>query len=200
MLRVYGDVNSGNCFKVKLVLHQLDIPYTWQHVDILKKESRTPEFLAMNPTGKIPLVELDNRVFLPESNAILHYLADGSALLPTDRLDRARVLQWLFFEQYNHEPSVATARYIVRYLGRPAEHEQLLQRKIAEGIQALGIMEQHLVSRAFFAADRYSIADIALYAYTHVAHEGDIDLGPFPAIRSWMDRVRSQPRYVGMNE
>ena len=200
MLRVYGDVNSGNCFKVKLVLHQLDIPYTWQHVDILKKQSRTPEFLAMNPTGKIPLVELDNRVFLPESNAILHYLADGSALLPTDRLDRARVLQWLFFEQYNHEPSVATARYIVRYLGRPAEHEQLLQRKIAEGIQALGIMEQHLVSRAFFAADRYSIADIALYAYTHVAHEGDIDLAPFPAIRSWMDRVRSQPRYVGMNE
>jgi glutathione S-transferase len=200
MLRVYGDVNSGNCFKVKLVLHQLDIPYTWQHVDILKKQSRTPEFLAMNPTGKIPLVELDNRVFLPESNAILHYLADGSALLPTDRLDRARVLQWLFFEQYNHEPSVATARYIVRYLGRPVEHEQLLQRKIAEGIQALGIMEQHLVSRAFFAADRYSIADIALYAYTHVAHEGDIDLGPFPAIRSWMDRVRSQPRYVGMNE
>jgi glutathione S-transferase len=198
MLRVYGDMNSGNCFKVKLVLHQLGIEYAWTPVDILKKETRTPEFLARNPVGKIPLLQLSDDVFLPESNAILYYLAEGSTLFPTDRLERARVMQWLFFEQYNHEPSVATARYIVRYLGRPAEHEQLLQRKIAEGREALGVMERHLTSRAFFVAERYSIADIALYAYTHVAHEGGIELTPFPAIRSWIARVSSQPGYVSM--
>jgi len=199
MLRVYGDAHSGNCFKVKLVLHQLDIAHAWTHVDILKKETRTPEFLAMNPTGQIPLLQLDDGVYLPESNAILNYLAQGSALLPSERLAHARVLQWMFFEQYLHEPSVASARYIVRYLGRPAEHEQLLQRKLADAKKALGIMEQHLASRAFFVAERYSIADIALYAYTHVAHEGEIDLAPFPAICSWIDRVRVQPHYVGMD-
>jgi glutathione S-transferase len=199
MLRVYGDVYSGNCFKVKLALQQLGMAYAWTHIDILKHESRTPEFLAKNPTGKIPLLEIDDKVYLPESNAILHYLADGSALLPTDRLEHARVLQWMCFEQYIHEPSVATARYIVRYLGRPAEREELLQRKIVDGIKALGIMEQHLASRAFFVAERYSIADIALYAYTHVAHEGGIDLAPFPAIRSWIGRVSSQPGYLGMD-
>jgi glutathione S-transferase len=198
MLRVYGDVHSGNCFKVKLVLHQLDIAHEWTHVDILKKETRTAEFLAMNPTGQIPLLQIDG-VYLPESNAILNYLAQGSALMPTERLEHARVLQWMCFEQYLHEPSVASARYIVRYLGRPAEQEQLLQRKIADARKALAIMEQHLASRAFFVAERYSIADIALYAYTHVAHEGEIDLTPFPGIRSWIDRVRAQPRYVAMD-
>jgi glutathione S-transferase len=199
MLRVYGDVYSGNCFKVKLALQQLGMAYAWTHIDILKQESRTPEFLAKNPTGKIPLLEIDSNVFLPESNAILHYLAEGSALLPTDRLEHARVLQWMCFEQYTHEPSVATARYLVRYLGRPAEQEQLLQRKIADGIKALGIMDQHLASRAFFVAERYSIADIALYAYTHVAHEGGIELAPFAAVRAWIGRVSSQPGYIGMD-
>lgn len=199
MLRVYGDVHSGNCFKVKLVLRQLEIDHDWMHVDILKKQTRTADFLAMNPTGQIPLLQIQDGVYLPESNAILNYLAQGSALLPTERLVHARVLQWMFFEQYLHEPSVASARYIVRYLGRPAEHEQLLQRKIADAKKALGIMEQHLRSRTFFVAERYSIADIALYAYTHVAHEGEIDLSPYPAIRSWLDRVRAQPRYVAMD-
>lgn len=199
MLKVYGDVFSGNCFKVKLLLQHLNQPHEWVHVNILEKETRTPEFLAKNPNGRIPLLELDNGVLLPESNAILHYLADGSAYLPSDRLMHAQVLQWMFFEQYSHEPYVATARYIVRYLGRPAEHEERLQQKMAPGYSALDIMEQHLKARLFFVNGRYSIADIALYAYTHVAHEGGFDLAKYPLIRAWIDRVRAQPGYVEMD-
>jgi glutathione S-transferase len=199
MLRVFGDIYSGNCYKVKLLLQQLGLQYKWVDVDITKKQSRTPEFLRMNPNGQIPVLEATPGVFLPESNAILHYLADGSRFLPTDRLEHAQVLQWVFFEQYTHEPSVASARYIVRYLGRPAEHEQLLQRKISQGYEALALMEEHLRSHAFFVAERYSIADIALYAYTHVAHEGGFDLAPYNAIQKWLSLVREQPGYVGMD-
>ena len=199
MLKVYGDVYSGNCFKVKLILKQLNQPYEWIHVNILEKETRTAEFLAKNPNGRIPLLELDNGVLLAESNAILHYLAEGSAFLPDDRLARAQVLQWMFFEQYSHEPFIATARYIVRYLGRPAEHEERLQQKMLPGYQALDVMEQHLKARLFFVGGRYSIADIALYAYTHVAHEGGFDLASYAAVRAWIDRVRAQPGYVEMD-
>lgn len=199
MLKVYGDVFSGNCFKVKLLLKHLNQPHEWVHVNILENETRTPEFLAKNPNGRIPLLELDNGVLLPESNAILHYLADGSAYLPTDRLAHAQVLQWMFFEQYSHEPYVATTRYIVRYLGRPAEHEERLQQKMVPGYAALDVMEQHLKARLFFVNGRYSIADIALYAYTHVAHEGGFDLAKYPLIRAWIDRVRAQPGYVEMD-
>ena len=199
MLKVYGDVYSGNCFKVKLILKQLNQPYEWIHVNILEKETRTVEFLAKNPNGRIPLLELDNGVMLAESNAILHYLAEGSAFLPDDRLARAQVLQWMFFEQYSHEPFIATARYIVRYLGRPAEHEERLQQKMLPGYQALDVMEQHLKARLFFVGGRYSIADIALYAYTHVAHEGGFDLANYAAVRAWIDRVRAQPGYVEMD-
>ena len=199
MLKVYGDVYSGNCFKVKLILKQLNQPYEWIHVNILEKETRTAEFLAKNPNGRIPLLELDNGVMLAESNAILHYLAEGSAFLPDDRLARAQVLQWMFFEQYSHEPFIATARYIVRYLGRPAEHEERLQQKMLPGYQALDVMEQHLKARLFFVGGRYSIADIALYAYTHVAHEGGFDLANYAAVRAWIDRVRAQPGYVEMD-
>lgn len=199
ILRVYGDTYSGNCYKVKLALRQLGLPYGWRAVDVLNKETRTPGFLAMNPRGQIPVLEIGAGVYLPESNAILHYLAEGSDLLPGERLQHAQVLQWMFFEQYSHEPGVASARYIVRYLGRPPEHEQLLQRKIADGHAALRIMETHLAARAFFVAERYSIADIALYAYTHVAGEGGIDLAAYPAIRAWLGRVSAQPGYVGMD-
>ena len=199
MLKVYGDVYSGNCFKVKLILKQLNQPYEWIHVNILEKETRTAEFLAKNPNGRIPLLELDNGVMLAESNAILHYLAEGSAFLPDDRLAHAQVLQWMFFEQYSHEPFIATARYIVRYLGRPAEHEERLQQKMLPGYQALDVMEQHLKARLFFVGGRYSIADIALYAYTHVAHEGGFDLANYAAVRAWIDRVRAQPGYVEMD-
>jgi len=198
VLRVFGDQYSGNCYKVRLLLEQLAVPYEWTHVDILKKESRTPEFLAKNPVGQVPVLQLEDGTCLPESNAILHYLADGSPLLPAVRLERAQVLRWMFFEQYKHEPSVAVARFIVRYLGRPAEQEELLRRKIADAHAALSVMERHLQARPFFVADRYTIADIALYAYTHVAHEGEVDLAGYPAIRAWLQRVRSEPRHVSM--
>ena len=199
MFRVYGDIQSGNCFKVKLVLQQLGLPYEWVHIDILKKESRTPDFLNKNPKGQIPVLKIAPDIILTESNAILHYLADGTQLLPTDRLEHAQVLQWMFFEQYSHEPSVASARYIVRYLGRPPEHEQALQRKIVDGYEALEVMEKHLQSNTYFAANRYTIADVALYAYTHVAHEGGFDLSRFPAIEAWLSRVQTQEGYIGMD-
>jgi glutathione S-transferase len=199
MIRIYGDVYSGNCYKIKLLLKHLQQPYEWVHVNILEKETRTPEFLAKNPNGRIPLLEMEDGVLLAESGAILHYLAEGSAYLPSDRLKRAQILQWMFFEQYSHEPYVATARYIIRYLGRPAEHAELLQQKMAPGYKALDVMEQHLKGRLFFVNGRYSIADIALYGYTHVAHEGDFDLAKYPAVRAWLDRVKAQPGYVEMD-
>ena len=200
MVKVYGDEYSGNCFKVKLLLAQLHQPHEWVHVNILEQATRSPAFLAKNPNGKIPLLERDDGVLLAESNAILHYLAEGSAYLPTDRLLHAQVLQWMFFEQYSHEPHIATARYIVRYLGRPPEKEPLLQQKMAPGYQALDVMEQHLKARLFFVNGRYSIADIALYAYTHVAHEGGFDLAKYPLVRAWIDRVKAQPGYVEMGD
>ncbi|MEO8384112.1 MAG: glutathione S-transferase family protein [Betaproteobacteria bacterium] len=199
MLTVFGDIYSGNCYKIKLLLTQLGQPYDWVHVNILEKESRTPEFLAKNPNGKIPVLALDNGTTLAESNAIIHYLAEGCAFLPTDRLAHAQVLQWMFFEQYSHEPFIATARYIVRYLGRPAESEATLQQKIALGYKALDVMEQHLKGRLFFVGGRYSIADISLYAYTHVAREGGFELAKYPNVRVWIDRIRALPGYVEMD-
>ena len=199
MLKVYGDANSGNCYKVKLLLHLLDAPCEWLHVDILKRETRTQEFLAKNPNGKIPALELEDGEFLWESNAILHYLSDGTDYLPVDKLHRARVLQWLFFEQYSHEPYIATSRYIIRYLGRPKEREADLEARTEPGYAALGVMERHLRTRQYLVADRYTIADIGLYAYTHVAEEGGFDLSRFDALRSWLDRVGSHPRHVTMS-
>jgi glutathione S-transferase len=198
MLKVYGDHHSGNCYKVKLLLTQLGEPFEWIDIDILKKESRTPEFLAKNPNGKIPVLELEPGVNLAESNAILHYLAEGSAFLPSGRLQHAQVLQWLFFEQYSHEPYIATSRYIVRYLGTPPAYEKALAEKRASGYAALDVMQQHLATRRFFVAERYTIADIALYAYTHVADEGGFDLARYPAVTQWLERVRGEPGHVGM--
>lgn len=199
VLKVYGDLQSGNCYKVKLLLTQLGLPHEWIHLDILRKQTRTPEFLAKNPNGRIPLLEIEEGVYLPESNAILHYLADGTPLLPSDRLLRAQVLQWMFFEQYSHEPYIAVARYIIRYLGRPESQEARLQEKMAPGYAALGVMEKHLDDNRFFVGGQYSIADIALYGYTHVAHEGGFDLAGFPAVRAWLARVRSRRNHVGMS-
>lgn len=200
MLKVYGDVYSGNCFKVKLLLSHLKIQHQWIHVDILKSESRTPEFLSKNPNGKIPVVELEPDVFLWESSAILAYLADGTRFWPDDRLERAYVQQWMAFEQFSHEPHIAVARYIVRYLNRPPALEESLRQKMGPGYRALDVMEKHLSSRTFFVAQRYTIADIALYGYTHVAHEGDFDLSKYSAISSWIERVRAQVGYIDMDE
>jgi glutathione S-transferase len=199
MLKVYGDLQSGNCYKVKLLLCQLGLQHQWVDVDILKKETRTPGFLAKNLNGKIPLLQIEEGVHLPESNAILNYLADGTPFLPSERLLRAQVLQWQFFEQYSHEPYIAGARYIVRYLGRPSDYEAKLQDKMEPGYAALGVMEKHLADRRFFVGDRYTIADIALYGYTHVAHEGGFELSRFPAVKAWLERVASQPGHVTMS-
>ena len=199
MLRLYGDVYSGNCYKAKLLFSHLGLPHEWIAMDILKQETRTPEFLAKNPNGKIPLLELDSGEFLAESNAIIHYLAAGTPYLPTDSLQHAQVLQWMFFEQYSHEPNIATARYIVRYLGRPAEMEERLRQKMLPGYAALDVMERYLSARPFLVGDRYTVADIALYAYTHVAHEGGFDLSAYAGVRAWLHRVAEQPGYVGMD-
>ncbi|MBY0563318.1 MAG: glutathione S-transferase family protein [Hyphomonadaceae bacterium] len=198
MYTVYGDRKSGNCYKVELVLHQLGLPYEWRAIDVLKKETRTPEFLALNPNGQVPLLVNADGNALPESNAILGYLAEGSGLVPADRMARAQMLRWMFFEQYTHEPNVAVARFIVAYLGRPPEHEETLRQKIENGHKALAVMERHLEKHSFFAAERYTIADIALYAYTHVAEQGLIELARYPAIHAWMERVRRQPRHLPM--
>lgn len=193
MLRLYDFHDSGNGYKVRLALGQLKIPYDYVEVDILKGESRTPAFLARNINGRIPVLELEDGRHLAESNAILVYLADGTPLLPQERWPRAQVFQWLFFEQYSHEPNIATSRFWLRHTEFDSHRRRRYAEKIKDGIAALQVMERHLATNTFFVADRYTIADIALFAYTHVADEGGFDLSPFPAIRAWLDRVRSQP-------
>jgi len=195
---VYGDSRSGNCYKIKLLCSQLDITYEWREVDILAGETRTAEFLAMNANGKIPLLALPDGRHLAESNAILAYLADGSDLAGSDRFSRAAVLQWMFFEQYSHEPNIATSRFIIQYLGSPPDRQAALEEKRLGGYNALDVMEQQFANNTFIAGSEYSIADIALYAYTHVAHEGGFDLNDYPATRAWLDRVRAMRGHVPM--
>jgi glutathione S-transferase len=197
MLRLYDYWESGNCYKVRLLLSQLGEPFERVHLDILKGETRTPEFLAKNPNHRVPVVEWPDGRRLAESDAILWYLAEGTPLLPVDRWERAQVLQWLFFEQYSHEPYIAVVRFWhfaeVIEQNRPA-----LAEKMERGYHALTVMEEHLRTHPFFVGERYTIADIALYAYTHVAPEGEFDLGRFAAVRAWLERVCSQPGYVGI--
>jgi glutathione S-transferase len=199
MLRLYDYFDSGNGYKARLALAQLAIPYRLIAVDIEKGESRTAEFLAMNPNGRIPLLVLDNGACLAESNAILCYLAEGTTLMPRDAFDRALVLQWLFFEQYSHEPNVATARYWLRHGHLTPAREPLFAQKRLAGYAALALMDRHLARHDFLVADRYSIADIALYAYTHVADQGGFDLARFPALTAWLERIRAQPSYIAMD-
>ncbi|MAG96723.1 MAG: glutathione S-transferase family protein [Alphaproteobacteria bacterium] len=195
MFKVYGDTRSGNCYKVKLALEILGRPYEWCFVDTLEGESRSRGFLAMNPNGRIPLLEIEPGVYLPESNAILWYLAEGSQYVPDEPLARARALQWMFFEQYSHEPYIATVRYWIHMLGQEEEHGAEIERRRGPGYAALDVMEGELSVREFFAG-AFSVADIALYAYTHVAHEGGFDLDNYPAIRSWIQRIEAIPGYV----
>ncbi|MCU9948747.1 glutathione S-transferase family protein [Pseudomonas sp. PDM13] len=198
MYKVHGDYISGNCYKVKLILTLLGKPYQWVPVDILKGETQSEAFLALNPNGKIPVLELEDGTTLWESNAILNFLADGSDLLPSEPRLRTQVLQWQFFEQYSHEPYVAVARFIKLYQGMPAEREEEYRTCLARGYKALKVMEQQLSRTPYLVGEQYSIADIALYAYTHVAEEGGFDLSRFPAVLAWMDRVASHPKHVSM--
>jgi glutathione S-transferase len=194
--QVYGVSASGNCHKVRLILEQLGQPYAWHEVDMMNGATRTDEFRKLNPNGKVPVLVIDENTTLSESGAILSYLADGTPLMPADRLERAQVLQWMFFEQYSHEPYVAVARFILQFQRNPGDAR--LPEKIAGSYRALDVMEQHLATRTFFVGERYTIADIALYAYTHVANEANLDLARYPAIRAWLERVRNQPRHVVM--
>lgn len=196
MYKVYGDYRSGNCYKVKLMLHLLGRDYQWVPVDILSGETREPAFLEKNPNGKVPVLELEDGSTLWESNAILNYLAEGTELLPREPRLRTQVLQWQFFEQYSHEPYVATPRFILKHLPEDSPRRAELPERLERGRAALGVMETHLSRRTFFVAERYTIADIALYAYTHVAHEAQLDLTPYPSVRAWLARVAAQPRYV----
>jgi glutathione S-transferase len=200
MYKLYSMQRSGNCYKVRLALAQLAIPFTLIEVDILRGETRTPEFLEMNPSGHVPLLEVAPGRYLPESNAILWYLAGGTPLAPEDRIDRAEALQWMFFEQHSLEPNLGAARFWLTMVkgGRELQHHAI-EDWMERGYQALGVMEEHLRGHEFFAAGRYTIADIALYAYTHVAHESDFNLGAFPAIRRWLARVADQPRHISMD-
>ena len=199
MLRLYDYLPSGNGYKVRLLLTQLGVQFERIELDIVKGETRTPAFLAKNPNGRIPVLELDDGTCLAESNAIMFYLAEGTALLPKDRLARAQVLQWLFFEQYSHEPNIATVRFWL-HTEMTDERRTLLPSKRAQGYAALQVMEQHLRTRTFFVGERYTIADIALYAYTNVADEGGFDLTPYPAINAWLARVRAQPRHIPITQ
>jgi glutathione S-transferase len=199
-MRLYDFLPSGNGYKVRLLLTQFAIPFERMEMNILEQATRTPEFLAKNPNGRIPVLELEDGTFLAESNAILFYLAEGTPLLPSDRLERARVLQWMFFEQYSHEPYIAVARAWLHIFGMDEERRRQLSQKQKLGYDALGVMEGHLAARVFFVGERYSIADIALYAYTHVADEGGFDLARFPAVRAWLDRVRAEPRHIPITQ
>ena len=198
MLRLYDDPISGNGYKVRLVLTQLGIPFEYVALDITKSETRTPDFLKKNPNGRIPTLRLEDGTHLAESCAIIWYLAEGSKLAPADRLARAQTLQWMFFEQYSHEPYVAVARFWKHLPQMTEEQQRQLPDRIKRGYAALDVMETHLATRQFFVADKYGLADIALYAYTHVADEGGFDLSKYPAINGWMTRVAAQPHYIAI--
>ncbi|GGA70386.1 glutathione S-transferase [Nitratireductor aestuarii] len=200
-MKLYSMIDSGNSYKVRLLLAKLVLPY--EHIATSSRDgsTRTPEFLARNPIGKVPLLELDDGRFLAESNAILLYLADGSPFIPEDRYDRAKLYQWLFFEQYSHEPNVAVRRALKTYPERAeqATPERLAQ-TLAGGNHALSVMEQQLKKTPFLVGHALTAADISLYAYTHDAEVGGFNLGDYPAVTAWLERVAAEPRHVPMRD
>ena len=196
-MRLYNVAYSGNSYKVRLLLAQLGIPCEIVEINILRGESRTPEFLKINPNGRTPVLD-DNGFVLAESNAILAYLARGTRFLPDDRKKFGLIFQWMFFEQYSHEPYIATSRFWLQHKPDTPERSAVLAARRDGGWAALKIMEEHLAKTDFFVGD-YTIADIALFAYTHVSHEGGFPLGDFPKIRDWIGRVKAQPRFVPMS-
>ncbi len=193
---LYDSAVSGNCYKVRLLLAHLGIPYERRELSVVDRSDRAEVIGDANPALRVPTVILDDGRPLAESNAILWYLGDGTPYVPDDRYDRAQVLQWQFFEQYDHEPAIAVVRFWVAYSGRPEAFADRLEERTAAGYRALDAMERHLRGREFLVADRYTVADISLYAYTHVAHEGGFDLSGYPAIRAWLHRVAAQPGHV----
>jgi len=197
---VYGFSVSGNCHKVRLLLDQLGQGYRWVEVNSAAGGTQTAEFLARNPNGKVPVLELDDGRVLPESNAILCWLADGTPFLPEDRWDRAQALRWMFFEQYSHEPYIAVARFICGWTSADSPRRADLPRLRERGHQALAVMERHLAAHPWFTGPRYGVADIALFAYTAVAHHGGIALETYPAIRDWLARVAATPKFVPLPE
>jgi glutathione S-transferase len=200
MYTLYSMRRSGNCYKVRLALAQLDIPHELVEIDILKGETRTPEFLAKNPSGHVPLLRVTDNRHIAESNAILWYIAGHTPLVPDHRADRAEMLQWMFFEQHSLEPNIGAAYFWLTLIkgGRDLQ-QHALEDWMQEGYRALGVMEKHLTRHDFFAANTYTIADIALYSYTHVAHLCDFDLAPFPAVRAWLARVADQSGHIAMD-
>ena len=199
-MKLYDYLPSGNGYKVRLLLKQLGIPFQLTQMNLIKGETRTEEFLTMNPNGKIPTLILPSGDILTESNAIILYLAEGTRFLPEDKLMRARVNEWLFFEQYSHEPNIAVVR-TWKALGDLDELQTAtLPQKMANGYKALDVMEKQLQTSDYLVGDSYSVADIALYAYTHVAHEGGFDLSNYPAINNWMQRIKNQDQYIPITD
>jgi glutathione S-transferase len=197
-MRLHDFTGSGNGHKVRLLLSNLGREYDLVEHNILTGETHTAEFLALNPGGKIPVLETDDGRYLPESNAILWYLAEGTDFLPDDRWSRAQVLRWMFFEQYSHEPYIAVSRFWLHFVEMTSDQQSQLAEKQVRGYQALDVMEQHLAENDYFAGGAYSIADIALYGYTHVANEGGFDLADYPSVRAWLARVGEQPGHIMM--
>lgn len=198
MLRLYDHPVSGNCYKVRLLLANLGQPYERVNVDLFAAQTRTPAFLAKNPHGRLPVLELPGGQCIAESGAILYYLAQGTRYVPTDALQAARVMQWMFFEQNLLEPALGGARFLLRFNGKTLAN-QSVQKRRDRAEQALDQMELHLSVRPYFAGDRYSIADIALYGHTHLAPEAELPLDGYPAISGWLLRVAAQPGYVAMD-
>ncbi len=198
-MKIYGDSQSGNCYKIKLLAELLALDYEWQDVDILAGETRSESFLAKNPNGKIPLLELSDGRLLAESNAILNFLAEGSDFLPKGTYARAKVLEWQFFEQYSHEPYIAVARFINKYLGLPEDRKADYASKQEGGHRALQVMEAQLSKTPYLVGEQITIADISLYGYTHVADEGGFDLSLYPGIQAWLARIKAVPGYLAMD-
>jgi glutathione S-transferase len=196
---LYDSPVSGNCYKVRLLLAHLGIPYERRTMDVVDRSNRSEVLGGLNPALRVPTLVLDDGRPLAESGAIMWYLGEGTRFVPEDRYERAQVLQWMFFEQYDHEPAIAVARFWLAYSGRPEEFADRLPERQAAGVRALAAMERHLDGRQFLVGDGLTLADIALYAYTHVAHEGGIDLEPYPAVRTWLGRVASEPGHVSID-
>ena len=200
MYTLYSMQRSGNCYKVRLALAQLDIPHRLIDIDFLKGETHTPDFLAKNPNGQIPLLEIEPDLYLAESNAILWFLAEGTPLVGDTPLHRARVLQWMFFEQHAIVPNVGAAYFWLCLVKGGRELQQhTLDDWMEEGQRSLGVLDKHIGGHRFFAGDRYTIADAALYSYTHLAEQSEFDLTRFPALRDWLARVAAESRHVAMD-